>query len=349
MKAIPLLFAAVAPLLRAQSLAPVSSIDFTDTIKVHPRAHLAVIGVLAATTDGPIIFGGKTCEAYKVTIARADKLGARIASVPLPTPYRYGGAFSPLPDGSFWFETQGGPGFPPSGPCTPYVFRAWRPALLGSGLDREFIPAWNQITKFDRFDNTGKHIESFRMAGDGTLTMPGMSLPGTLVPARDMSKIALVSTRRIRVGHLVSNDFVLDREWQVNGPHLVFALDTDRFVAVNRFAGEFAILDPRTPANPRSGMTEWLADTQPVSVPFKGRHVWDRPLVTTANGSVWYLVLGRLDQTRDLVRFAPDGSILSRWTLDLPSHVVPVRLAISGRDVYIAGLKAVVYRYELPQ
>jgi hypothetical protein len=100
-------------------------------------------------------------------------------------------------------------------------------------------------------------------------------------------------------------------------------------------SGEFAIVDPSTPA------------TRVVAVPFKSGSVRDRLPVTAADGSIWFLVHGASGATRVLIQVAPDGSITSRNTLRLPSGFEPLKMAISGRDVYLASFTPVVYRYEL--
>jgi len=71
-----------------------------------------------------------------------------------------------------------------------------------------------------------------------------------------------------------------DRDWRVNAPHLVFALDRARFAVVNRMSGEFSIIKPSTPA------------TCTVAVPFKSGSVRDRLPVTAAHGSICFLIRG---------------------------------------------------------
>jgi hypothetical protein len=110
-----------------------------------------------------------------------------------------------------------------------------------------------------------------------------------------------------------------------------------RFRRHQPFSGEFAILDPATP------------ETRTIASPFKSPDRWNRLPVTAANGSIWFLVSGNSRETRELVQFAPNGAIVSRHTLQLDKGVKPLPIAISGRDVYVAGITATVYRYELPQ
>ena len=127
-----------------------------------------------------------------------------------------------------------------------------------------------------------------------------------------------------------------DRDWRVNAPHLVFALDRARFAVVNRM--ERRIFDYQT---------EYACDVHrrgPVQVRecagssagyrCSRQHLFPHPRPSGA--------------TRLLIQFAPDGSIASRTTLRLPSGFRPLKITISGREVYLVGFTPVVYRYELP-
>ena len=259
------------------------------------------------------------------TVARSDRTGLAIASFDLRV-LGGGGAFiAALPDGSFWYSTRWtGSDFPPP-PVTPGMIDA---TALPRGTTRQ------GPINYDLYTRDGRYLKSYRLVAD---PRPGIRLFGLpLSFASSADEIAIVYQDLIQAGHISGGDFVTDRDWHVDGAPLVFALDHDRFAVVNRTSGEFAIIDPSTPA------------TQPIAVPFKSASGRDRLPVTAANGSIWFLVSGASGNTRDLVQFALDGSIVSRNAFRLAPGVQPRKIAISGRDVYIAGIGSTVYRYELP-
>ena len=259
------------------------------------------------------------------TIARSDRTGSAVAAFDVHVPYGGGASIAALPDGSFWLATRwAGSDFPPP-PIAPGMIDA---TALPRGTTR------SGPVSYDLYTRDGRHVKSFRVVADVFAGIHPSALPLNVSASED--EIAIVYGDLIRAGHIVNADFIADRDWRVNGPHLVFALDHTRFAVVNRMSGEFAVIDPSTPS------------TRTVAVPFKSGSVRDRLPVTAADGSIWFLVRGPSGAIRLLIQFAPDGSITSRTTLRLPSGFRPLKIAISGRDVYLVGFTPTVYRYELP-
>jgi hypothetical protein len=260
-------------------------------------------------------------------IARSDRTGSAPAGFDLRVSWGGGEAIAPLPDGSFWFVTRwAGLAFPPP------------PSLRGGTMDTTALPRGPMHPgpfEYDLYTREGRYLKSFRIIAD---SFGGLHPPDSPVNlAASAEEIALIYSGLIRAGHLAGGDFVTDREWHVNGPHLVFPFGHRDFAAINRFSGEFAILHPGTP------------EARTIATPFKSPDRRNRLPVTAANGSIWFLVPGASLDMRDLIQFAPDGAMSSRNPLHLQAGVKPLRIAISGRDVYVAGTTATVYRYELPQ
>jgi hypothetical protein len=343
MKAIPLLLIGLASLMRAQPLQPVSTIDFSQALRVPPNHRFTVIGALGATPDGPIVSHGMGCDGYDPGIARANKIGSNITRIDLPAPYRHGGDIIPMPDGSWWLQTSSGPGLPAVTPCiapgsppthgvvlSPSELQGFRPASANPGGGSGNVPVQN----FDLFASDGKHVESFRELGAGNLSRGGAPSPAHIIPGA--RKIALASPGLIRVGHVANDSFVSDREWHIASSYVIIPLESDRFGVVNRFSGQLTVIDPATP------------DTRVFETQMTAANARTRSLVAGANGSIWFLLRNASANAPDLVQFAPDGKVLSRNTLRLPAGFKPFKLAVSGRDVYLAGFSATVYRYELP-
>jgi hypothetical protein len=187
----------------------------------------------------------------------------------------------------------------------------------------------------DFYTSNGHYVKSFRIIAAASAGARPPDFPVNLAASAD--EIAVVYPGFIRAGHIASGNFVVDREWRVNGSHLVFPFGNGNFVSINRLSGEFAILDPGAPG------------TRTIATPFKFPNRRYRFPVTAANGCIWFFVPGASPDTGDLFQLASDGSMVSRNTLRLEKGVKPLRIAISGRDVYVAGITATVYRYELPQ
>jgi hypothetical protein len=324
-KAIPLLLVACVSLMRAEKLEPVSSIDFARSLHVKENSKRISIWMLSASPAGPMVAGG-AASLMTSRIARSDRTGSGIVAFDLQVHYGGGATIAPLEDGSFWFVTRWtGSDFPPP------------PGTRGI-IDTTTLPRGTTHQgpfNYDLYTRDGRYLKSFRILADSFAGLHPPDSPVNL--AASAEEIALVYTDLIRAGHLAGGDFVMDREWRVNGPHLVFPFGRRDFIAINRFSGEFAILDPGTP------------DTRTVATPFKSPNRRNRIPVTAANGGIWFLIPGASPETRDLVQFAPDGAVVSRNTLHFEKAIKPLRIAISGRDVYVAGITATVYRYELPQ
>jgi hypothetical protein len=307
-------------------LEPVSTIDFAGSLHVKENSKRMSIWMLSASPEGPMVAGG-AAALMTSRIARSDRGGSGIVALELRVPWGGGETIAPLPDESFWFVTRwAGLAFPPP------------PSVRGEIMDTTALPRGPMHPgpfDYDLYTREGRYLKSFRIMAD---SFGGLHPPDSPVNlAASAEEIALIYSGLIRAGHLAGGDFVTDREWHVNGPHLVFPFGHRDFAAINRFSGEFAILDPGTP------------ETRTVATPFKSPDRWNRLPVTAANGSIWFLVPGNSRETRDLVQFAPDGAIVSRNTLHFEKGVKPLRIAISGSDVYVAGITATVYRYELPQ
>ena len=326
MKATLLLLIGLASLMGAP-LEPVSAIDFGPALHFTNAHPYLSIRYLAATSDGPTAIGGS--EIAEIGIARANRGGSNVQVTRLQSSAGAIGRFAMRPDGSFWTMSQWDHPFTPVQPVlgggdarTP----VGPPVVVGDPTAAGSFPFNNtrSATSYDLHAPDGRRLESFR------------SFTAALDIAASANEVALVSGNLIRVGHVANGNFVNDRDWRVNGPHLVFPLDHDRFAVVNRMSGEFAIIDPSTPV------------TRTIAVPFKSPSRRDRLPVTAANGNIWFMVNGASGNTRDLVQLALDGSIVSRNTLRLAPGVQPRKIAISGRDVYLAGTTATVYRYELP-
>jgi hypothetical protein len=208
-------------LMRAEKLEPVSSIDFARSLHVKENSKRISIWMLSASPAGPMVAGG-AASLMTSRIARSDRTGSGIVAFELRVPWGGGEAIAPLPDGSFWFVTR----------STALAF-----------------------PNYDLYTREGRYLKSFRIIAD---SFGGLHPPDSPVNlAASAEEIAFIYTGLIRAGHLAGGDFVLDREWRVNGPHLVFPFGDHNFAAVNRLSGEFAILDPATP------------DTRTVATPFK--------------------------------------------------------------------------------
>ncbi len=337
MKAIPVLLFGLASLMGAD-LQPVSAIDFSQALRIPPHHLFIAIAALGATPDGVMVSRAMGCDGFEPGIARAARTGANITRIDFPAPYRNGGDVVPAPDGSWWLESFGAPSLPGAVPCMPPgsppgVYTGF-PVLSGP---QQFRPASGSVDvnvhNFDLFAKNGKLIESFREIGAGKLAPWGAPSPSQITPGS--TRIALASTGLIRVGHVTNGAFVSDREWQINSSYVIVPLAGDSFGVVNRFSGQLTVIDPATP------------DTRVAETHITAANARMRPLVAGANDSIWFLLSGSGDK-RDLVQFAADGQVLSRNTLRMPARFKPFRLAISGRDVYLAGFGAIVYRYELP-
>lgn len=323
MKATLLLLAGLASLMGAP-LEPMAAIDFGPALHLNNKHRGLAIWMLSACPKGPMVVGGPP-SIMTTTVARSDRTGSAIESFDLRVLSGGGALFAALPDGSFWFATRWTGSDFPAPPITPGIIDA---SALPRGTTRP------GPLNYDLYTRDGRYLKSFRLVAALTASIHPANLPLSLAGSSD--EIVIIYDNLIRAGHLSGGDFVTDRDWHVNGPHLVFPLDHDRFAVVNRMSGEFAIIDPSTPA------------TQTIAVPFKSVSRRDRLPVTAANGSIWFLVNGATGNTRDLVQFAVDGSIVSRNTLLLARASEPRKIAISGRDVYLAGIGSTVYRYELP-
>ena len=323
MKAMLLLLVGLASLMGAP-LEPASAIDFTAALHLKNNHRGLPIWTLSASQEGPMVAGGPP-SIMTTTIARSDRTGSAVGSFDLRVHWGGGAFIASLPDGSFWFSTRWtGSDFPP-------------PPITRVGEDTTAQPRGTTRqgpVNYDLYTRDGRYLKSFRLVTALTASNRPGGLPLDVAASTD--EIVVIYDKLIRAGHISGGDFVTDREWHVNAPHLVFPLDHDRFAVVNRMSGEFAIIDPGTPAAPT------------IALPFRSASVRDRLPVTAADGSIWFLVPGTSQNTGDLIQFAPDGSITSRTPLRVPSGFRPRKIAVSGRDVYVSGTTAIVYRYELP-